>query len=82
MPFGFARMVFAFRLSMRGTCAAAAAVLTTADPTRAKFSVLSCLPTAPALPMVTNENFGTFSFYSSSPASYGLPYLFKCGAET
>jgi hypothetical protein len=32
--------------------------------------------------MVTNESFGTFSFYSSSSASYGLPYLSKCGAET
>ena len=41
------------------------------DPTRSKSSVLSCLPTVPALPMVTNESFGTFSFYSSSPASYG-----------
>ena len=71
-------MVFAFRW----TAPHAAAVLTTADPTRSKFSVLSCLPTAPALPMVTNESFGTFSFHNSSPASYGLPYLSKCGAET
>jgi hypothetical protein len=64
-------MVFAFRREERARHAAA--VLTTADPTRSKFSVLSCLPTAPALPMVTTESFGTFSFYSSSPASYGCP---------
>jgi hypothetical protein len=73
-------MVFAFRREERARHAAA--VLTTADPTKSKFSVLSCLPTAPALPMVTTESFGTFSFYSSSPASYGLPCLSKCGAET
>ena len=48
-------------------------MLTTADPTRAKFRVLLCLPTAPTLPTVTNENFGTFSFYGSSLASWGLP---------
>ena len=81
MPFGFAAWFLPFDESNVRT-PHAAAVLTTADPTRSKFSVLSCLPTAPALPMVTNESFGTFSFYSSSPASYGLPYFSKCGAET
>jgi hypothetical protein len=31
---------------------------------------------------VTNENFGTFSFYGSSRASYGVPVLVTCGAQT
>ena len=42
---------------------------------------VSCLPTAPALRKVRNENFGTFSFNGSS----GKPLLaccFICGAWT
>ena len=31
---------------------------------------------------VTNENFGTFSFYGSSRASYVIPVLVICGAGT
>jgi hypothetical protein len=31
---------------------------------------------------VTNENFGTFSFYGSSRASNSIPVLMICGAKT
>ena len=72
-------MVFA--LSMRGTPPRASARSATepgADGTRTqrRFIWRVIVPTdGTNAARVTNENFGTFSFYGSSRASYGVPVL-------
>jgi hypothetical protein len=81
----------AFSLSMRGTCVARSARRNTgkgADSTRAKAALfagylqvicrLLCLPTAPALPKVTNENFGTFSFQRQLSGKLLLARVYSC----
>ena len=55
-------------------------VLTSPEPSRTLFGVLSCLPTAPALPKVTNENFGTFSFRRQLSGNYCLPVVIDLGS--
>jgi len=67
---------------MRGTCAARGSGADDSRPDQIKiFNVI--VPTdGTSAADGDKREFGTFSFYSSSPASYGLPYLLKCGAET
>jgi hypothetical protein len=53
------------------------------EPATALFGVLLCLPTAPTLPKVTNENFATFSLLRQlSGQSLTCPLLFYVGAKT
>jgi hypothetical protein len=79
MPFGFAAW---FCLSMRGTCAARGSGADDSRPDQIKIFNIIVPTDGTSAADGDKREFGTFSFYSSSPASYALPYLFKCGAET
>ena len=62
----------AYRLQRAATEAGADST----EPNAALFlECVSCLPTAPLLRKVTNENFGTFSFQPQLSANRCLPVL-------
>jgi len=75
----------AFGLSMRGTGAARGArsnlhgALTA--PERSSSKKLLCLPTAPALPVRDNGDFGTSPIYGQLSDKPLLAYLLTWGAE-
>ena len=47
------------------------------------FCLRLCVPTAPVLPIIRNENFGTFSFYGQhSDKLSGLPSILTTGFES
>jgi hypothetical protein len=72
----------AFAFSVRGTPPHAARAVprrrvpTVPDLRGAQFSSIVLPTDGTNAARVTNENFGTFSFYGSSRASYGIPVLF------